>query len=197
MRGALAPERALGRRRERGAQIEWFSTAAGRELQAPSPLTVAGSGRWDFLWTEVPPDERASAAVDLLELDDTADAARIEVFARSHNPGFEGFPGRGFATLWLGAADDHGDLIAVGSLHELASGAPHLAGIVVHTDHRGRGIGRALTAALTRRAIEAVGVATLGVYSDNAAALAVYAGLGYRSAHRFETRSLVMLDRGP
>ncbi|CAM3732408.1 GNAT family N-acetyltransferase [Occultella aeris] len=181
--------------REREVEVEWFSTAAGRELQALSPLTVAGSGRWDFLWTEVPPVEQASAAVDLVELDDSADAARIEVFARSHNPGFEGFPGRGFATLWLGVADDQGDLIAVGSLHELASGAPHLAGIVVHTEHRGRGLGRALTAALTRRAIEAVGVSTLGVYSDNAVALAVYARLGYRTGHRFETRSLVMPER--
>ncbi|WP_163544178.1 GNAT family N-acetyltransferase [Occultella kanbiaonis] len=181
--------------RERGVPIDWFSTAAGRELRAPAPLTVVGSGRWDFLWTEVPPVESPSSAVDLLELDDTADAARIEVFARLHNPGFEGFPGRGFATLWLGVADDQGDLIAVGSLHELASGAPHLAGIVVHTDHRGRGLGRALTASLTRRAIQTAGVATLGVYSDNAVALAVYAGLGYRTGRRFETRSLVTPDR--
>ncbi|MDO5501858.1 MAG: GNAT family N-acetyltransferase [Actinomycetia bacterium] len=184
---------------ERAAVPEWFSTAPGRELTLPTGFTATGSGHWDFLWTAEPPATPVTAVTESApappasarfeELDDRADAERIEAFGRAHNASFEGFPGRGLATLWLAMADDAG-LLAVGGLHELASGAPHLAGIVVRTDARGQGLGTAITAELTRRAIAATGVATLGVYSTNATAIRVYERLGYRLAHHFHTRSL-------
>lgn len=177
--------------RENGVAVEWFSTHQGRGLQAPEGLATTGSGEWDFMWTrEVPRAEPRPAGVELAELSDLEDAELIEAFGRRHNPTFEGFPGRGFATLWLAARGDQGQLVGVGAVHELASGMPHLSGIVVDTARRGRGVGRLLTAELTRRAIEEAGVSTLGVYSDNHAARRLYARLGYRTAHRFHTRSL-------
>lgn len=172
----------------RGVVPEWFSTAPGRTLRLPAGLTESGSGRWAFLWT-TDADDLPGAPAGLVELDDRRDAEEIEAFGRAHNPDFEGFPGHGFSTLWLGVRDAEG-LAAVGALHQLGSGAPHLAGIVVREGLRGHGLGLGLTAELTRRAVAATGVATLGVYSANAAALRLYRRLGYAVAHHFDTRSL-------
>lgn len=175
----------------RDVALEWISTHQGRPLELPRGYESGGSGRWDFLWTQQRPGvPQAPAGVEGVELDDVQHAAEIEAFGQGHNPVFEGFPGQGLATLWLGARDRAGGLVAVGAVHELASGIPHLAGIVVDPELRGQGLGRWLTAGLTSRAVEEAGVSTLGVYSDNAAALRVYAALGYRTEHRWHTRSL-------
>jgi predicted GNAT family acetyltransferase len=57
---------------------------------------------------------------------------------------------------------------------------------------RGRGVGTAISIGLTAHALEdGSGVATLGAYSDNAAALAIYHRLGYRTAHRFRSGAVV------
>lgn len=176
-----------------GTPLEWFSTRADRELTAPPGFRVTGSGRWDFLATRGPlppvgagfPDD-----LDLLELDDATDAAELEEFGRAHNTDFEGLPGRGYSVLWLGLRDAHGALVAIGGMHLLASGAPHISGIVVDRAQRGRGLGRALTIALTLRAFDRFGVSTLGVFSSNTPAISLYHSLGYRTHHSFHTRSL-------
>lgn len=171
-----------------GVVAEWFSTGDGRDLQAPPGYAVDGTGRWDFRWT-TGADDLPPAPEGLVELDDTADAELVEAFGRGENPAFEGFPGRGYATVWLGVQDAAG-LAAVGAVHRLASGAPHLAGIVVRRDLRGRGLGLSLSAELTRRAVREAGVCTLGVYSDNTVAQGVYDRLGYAAGHRLHTRVL-------
>lgn len=173
-----------------GEQPEWFSTVGeGRVLGAPPGLRVAGSGTWAFMWT-VAAGDLPAAPTGLVELDDSADAREIESFGRAHNAAFEGFPGRGFARLWLGVRDADG-LAAVGAAHVLGSGAPHLSGIVVRPDRRGTGVGTGLTAELTRRSVAQSGVCTLGVYSDNHVALRLYERLGYTTAHHLHTRTLV------
>lgn len=206
-----------------GQTLEWFSTGDGRALSIPEGLCGNGSGRWAFLWTEfltepagigarqrsAPQDggmqqpaardgagTREGTGLEVVELDDHLDAGRIDDFGRRHSTTFEGFPGQGFASVWLGLRDAGQELLAVGAIHDLASGIPHLAGIVVHADHRGRGLGRVMTAALTTRAIEEAGVSTLGVYSDNLAAVRLYQGLGYLTAHQFHTRSLFPAGQG-
>lgn len=172
-----------------GIVPEWFSTEPGRTLTPPDGLRVTGIGAWTFMWTDS--DVGMPAAPDgLVELDDTADAAEIDSFGRKQNPDFEGFPGRGFASHWLGVRDGP-DVVAVGAVHVLDSGAPHLAGIVVHHDARGRGLGGAITAELSRRAIADSGVVTLGVYTANHPAIRLYQRLGFRSARQMETRRLV------
>ncbi len=180
----------------RGVTPEWFSTEAGAALQLPEGWASAGVGEWDYMWTEEePPDPPAGpvsdglAGPDLVELDDAADAGTIEAFGRAHNPAFEGFPGWGYAQLWLGAYHQ-GALVAVGALHTLGSGVPHLAGIVTHGARRGQGLGAALVRELTRRAIAVAGVSTLGVHHHNAAAIRLYRRLGYRTAHVFRTADL-------
>lgn len=180
---------------DRGTAIEWFSTAPGRALVAPPGLTVSGPGRWAFMATASTAGLPAGPP-GLLELDDTIDAEEIEAFGRSHNAAFEGFPGRGLATLWLGTRDGHG-LRSVGALHSLGTGAPHLAGIVVRPDLRSQGHGAALTAELTRRAVTRHGISTLGVYSDNVVAIRLYERLGYAVARHLQTRSVSGGPVGP
>ncbi|OLT17168.1 hypothetical protein BJF80_03015 [Serinicoccus sp. CUA-874] len=176
--------------------LEWFSTEDGRELALPPAYVDTGSGRWSFMWCE-----RTSAAVDpaglsaqgleLVELADDADADLLDAFGRTHGEDpYMGFPGHGFASLWLAARDEVGQIVAVGALHELGSGMPHLAGLVVRPELRGQGIGALLTEALTARAVQEAGVSTLSVFTSNAGAVRLYERLGYATAHRFHTREL-------
>jgi len=172
--------------------VEWFSTAAGQDLRLPAGFAFAGSGRWDFLSTATaPPPVRPPHGLTVVTLDDTVDAERLQEFGTTHNDDFEGFPGHGFSLLWRAVVDAEGDLLAVGSLHELDTGMPHLSGLVVHRDHRGRGLGRLLTIDLTRAALEGYGTATLGVFHDNHPAIGLYHSLGYVTHHRFHTRDFV------
>ena len=172
----------------RGITPEWFSTIDGSELALPTGWERAGAGEWHFMWTE---EVTAPAPAELafVELDDAVDAAELDAFGQAHNPAFEGFPGIGYALLWLGVREGD-ELVAIGALHALATGTPHLAGIVTHTDHRGRGLGEAMVTELTQRAIAVAGVSTLGVTRTNTAAVRLYQRLGYRTAHTFRTADL-------
>lgn len=171
-----------------GVAPEWFSTTDGGALRLPAGWEQAGVGEWDFMWTEEA-REPTPTGLDFIELDDTADAAELERFGRAHNAAFEGFPGWDYALLWLGVRR-RGELVAIGALHALGAGTPHLAGIVTHTDCRGQGLGEAMVTELTRRAIAVAGVSTLGVTHTNTAALRLYQRLGYRTAHLFRTVDL-------
>ena len=75
----------------RGATPEWFSTQAGAALQLPQGWRSTGVGEWHYMWTEQAPGgpgtDGAYAGPELVELDDTADAAEIEAFGRQHNTG--------------------------------------------------------------------------------------------------------------
>lgn len=172
--------------------IEWFSVADGRDLTLPAGFASTGSGRWSFLSTDaVPPPVPVPEGLSVVTLDDAADAARLEEFGSGHNPDFEGFPGRGYSLLWRAVVDGAGQLLAIGALHELDTGLPHLSGLVVDGAHRGRGLGRLLTVDLTRASVERSGVCTLGVYTDNHPALGLYLALGYTVHRAFDSRDFV------
>lgn len=82
--------------------------------------------------------------------------------------------------------DSDGALLACAALVEHVRGVAHLASIVTRTDQRGRGLGRAVTAWITRRLLdEGAPVVTLGMYADNAAARRVYHALGYVDVQHF------------
>ena len=87
------------------------------------------------------------------------------------------------STMLLGAWDD-GRLVGVAT-GVVAVDDADVHVVVVHPDHRRRGIGRALTAALCR-AFVAVGAerVLLEVRAHNAAALALYEDLGFSEVAR-------------
>lgn len=150
---------------------------------------VGAGGDWDWMWTTRRPAPE-SGEDRLVELSDRDHADEILALARAHNPRNWTEPGTGRTELWLGLRDDAGELVAVGGMERLDSGVAHLAGIVTSARQRGRGLGRIISATLTRRAIEQDGVCTLGMYSDNVAARVVYTRLGYRTAKAWSSRRL-------
>lgn len=91
---------------------------------------------------------------------------------------------------WVGSRDGCGRLVACGVREPNVAGRPILSGITVRASHRGRGLGLAVTAHLTRAAVHESGVCTLGMYSDNDVARRVYHGLGYRGDHLWSSRRL-------
>lgn len=158
----------------------------------PPELTAAPGWGWEWMWTDTapPPSVAELATGRAVDLDDTADADEIAAFAAQENPRFEGQPGTGKAYRWLGVRDEKGALIGCGSLARTSAGAPHLAGIVTAAARRGQGIGRALSARLTREAIAQYGVCTLGMYSDNDTARRLYVALGYHIDKRWASRRI-------
>ncbi len=148
---------------------------------------------WEFRWTLTPPPavpgedrvvrltERHHAAIDAL-LDDAL-------------PGTLSRPGFSGVRDWYGIFDD-GQLVAPGDGSEfvapgdagqlVACGADRsradvgfLASLAVGTRYRRRGLGAALTAAMTRRLFTEYAVVALGVVWDNAPAIRLYQRLGF------------------
>lgn len=152
-------------------------------------LPVGAGGDWEWMWTLDEP-EPLPAEARLVQLDDGADATEIAEFSAEHSPTAEGEPGTGLTDLWLGIRDAHGGMIAVGAMQRLPSSVPYLAGIVTHTAHRGRGLGAAVTAGLTRAGLADSGVCALSMYSDNPIARRTYEKLGYRTAWAWASRML-------
>ena len=146
-------------------------------------------GDWEWMWTTTVP-RPVPQEDDLVELDDTADRAEITALLERGNPTTHAHPGEGVTELWLGLRDASGGIVACAALHRNAAGHPHLTGITVVPELRGRRIGLAMTAALTRRAVVREGVCTLGMFSDNDAARRLYHGLGYRTAQSWASRHL-------
>lgn len=144
-------------------------------------------GDWDWMWTTTVPPAFPQEE-ELVELDDTADLAEITALLEGANPTTHAHPGEGVTDLWLGVRDTAGRIVACAALHRNAAGHPHLSGITVAPELRGRRIGLAMTAALTRRAVEKEGVCTLGMFSDNDVARRLYHGLGYRTAQKWASR---------
>lgn len=97
-----------------------------------------------------------------------------------------GAPGTRFHALREGDA-----AVAVGAVQRMVDGTGHLRAITVRPELRGRRLGSVLSAALTAAAFDGgSGVVTLGVYADNAPALAIYRGLGFRPVHHFASTAL-------
>lgn len=136
--------------------------------------------RWHWmLTTEPPPVDSAQAVEEVTDTDEinaVLDQAIADSHARPTTPGIE---------VWLGVRRDS-RLLGVGALIRLPDGTGHLRGVGVSESSRGHGIGTAISAALTRRGfVTGAGLCTLGVYTDNAPAIAMYASLGYRVHHTF------------
>jgi GNAT superfamily N-acetyltransferase len=135
--------------------------------------------RWHWMLTRsMPPG--AGLPVEEVDAPD-----EVEALLDVAQPDAHARPGTRGIESWLGIRE-RGELLAVGALLRQPDGTGHLRAVSVHPDHRGRGIGRGLSAALTRRALAGrSGVATLGVYTDHVPALATYTRLGYTTGHTF------------
>lgn len=139
-------------------------------------LIVTPPSRWEFMSTaRVVPAPRPDRMVEM----DPGERDEVEDLLEEHNPGTDGQPFVRPGQRWVGVRAADGSLLAVGCCEPELSGAPVLAGITVVPAARGLGLGRAVTAELTRRAVAEHGWCTLGMYSHNARARGVYRSLGY------------------
>jgi ribosomal protein S18 acetylase RimI-like enzyme len=152
----------------------------------------AGPGTaWDLMVCDAPPPaQRAeSDVVDLAEPDAVQEIQQFLDRVNAHHSVRADDP---TATLWAGVRDEaSGVLLAVGALTRRPSGVGYLASIATDQLARGRGLGSAVTARLTRQAF-ALGdpVCTLAHYHPNDAARSIYLALGYRTTDQLHSGTI-------
>ena len=174
----------------------WVTGDGNRHLSVPRGLmpVVAqrldlGSrgGEWDWLWTRAAPP--VVAGEEHVEVLDQTHRAEAEAFLTEHSPRTHGQPFARPGQRWVAVRDPHtGALVAVGSSEPCAAGTPTLAGIAVAADRRGAGWGAAVTAHLTRLAVDETGACTLGMFADNDVARRLYHRLGYTTGMEWTSR---------
>lgn len=112
-------------------------------------------------------------------------AGEIRELLTEANPSTSATPDEDTLTWW-GYRDDDGRLLSACALRLPVGPADgvHLSGFGTHPDARGRGIGTAMMAAMTRWGVRTHGFVHYGVWADNAGALRIYERLGYsQDAH--------------
>jgi ribosomal protein S18 acetylase RimI-like enzyme len=147
---------------------------------------------WDFRWTATPPPQQPGedrvAPVD--------DHAVVGALLAASSPTASALPGDPAVRAWVGVRDDDETLLAVAADTSATTGVGHLSSIAVLPAARGRGLARAVTAALTRRLLaDGADVVTLGMYADNDPARRVYNALGFADEHRFTSGPLQVRSR--
>ncbi|WP_336923564.1 GNAT family N-acetyltransferase [Aquipuribacter sp. SD81] len=94
-------------------------------------------------------------------------------------------PGSPWVRRWAGLRGDDGTLLACGAVTEHAPGVPHLAAIATHPAARGRGLGGALTAGMTRSLLGRHAAVSLALWASNDAARRTYARIGFADGHDY------------
>jgi len=154
---------------------QWLNLPRISPDELTGRLTVARLDEWDFLWTTTPPPRQPDEerVVRLTEADHPALAALIE----SSFPTTTSRPGHPGIVDWYGIRD--GDRLVACGADRSRGDIGFLAGLTVVPDRRGRGLGAALTAGMTRALLARYDHVALGVYTDNVGAIRLYRRLGY------------------
>ncbi|MEV4656324.1 GNAT family N-acetyltransferase [Micromonospora sp. NPDC049301] len=160
--GLLLPEQSLHLPRHHPALL------AGR-------LAVSRHDDWDFHWTSAPPPTQPEEqrVVRLTE----ADRPALEALIDEAFPSTTSRPGDPRVVDWYGIRAG-GRLVACGADRSRGD-VGFLAGLTVAPDQRGRGLGAALTAGMTRALLARHDTVGLGVYPDNVGAVRLYRRLGF------------------
>ena len=165
--------------------VGWVTQTRG----APLPAGAGGGDDWDWSWTEVPPPPQPGE--DDVQALPPAAAPEVLDLLRRASPRSSAAPGEPGVLAWVGVRDGSGRLVACAAHTENVPGVPHLASVATDPAVRGRGLGAAVTAALTRRLLAAGAPAvTLGMYADNDVARRLYGRLGFVRAHALSSRRL-------
>ena len=147
---------------------------------------------WDFRSLSAPPPVQPGED-DVVAVEDDDEVAALITAA---SPTASVQPGDARARRWYGVRDPDGALLACAADTSSATGVGHLSSIAVDPTTRGRGLGRAVTAAVARRLFgEGCDLVTLGLYASNAAGRALYDALGFTDDHRFTSGPLLVRSR--
>jgi GNAT superfamily N-acetyltransferase len=172
-----------------GEEVGSASVPRGVERALPPSYQLGLATAWEWFSTDVPPPSHpGEAAVRWLgepDLDEVRD------FLTAWSARHDAVPGRPGVLRWCGVREG-GRLVATAAHMEHQPGVPFLASVATHGEHRGRGLGAAVTAWITRRLLEeGTGMVTLGMYSDNDVARRLYERLGFVCAHAFTSGRIV------
>lgn len=177
--GAVAP----------GRRVVSVSVPQHLEPELRERYRVLDGGDWEWFHTTRAPDEHPSHE-RVVALDDVARADEVRSFLETHSPTADTEPGQG--ERWFAIEEPDGSLAAVAAWGTTRAGAPHLSSVAVDTRLRGRGLGRTVVAAVTRRAVAQAGVCTLGMYSHNDVARGLYLSLGYDRLCAWSSRPVAL-----
>jgi ribosomal protein S18 acetylase RimI-like enzyme len=178
--GAEEPLRALAARvaGKIGAP-DRVSVEAASLAALPVAWRQSTTKRWHWMLTRQQPGPVDLPVVEVTDHDE------VDALLDEANPDAHARPGMPDIECWLGVRSG-GRLLGVGAVSRQADGTGHLRAVTVLPSQRGQGLGTGLSAALTARALAGgSGVATLGVYVDNDAAVGLYRRLGYAVLHTF------------
>lgn len=188
------------------AAVDLFAMAVKALPTQPSGYTLPRGGRpptllqaewsddWDFRWTCEPPPTVAHE--DLVRFDDHPGEEELTAFLDATSSSYSARPGDPKIRRWVTVRDDADKLLAVAAETRRPTGIAHLASIATRTDARGRGLGTAVTAALTRRIFdEGDDLVTLGMYASNDVAGRLYTRLGYGPGIPYTSGRLARDDR--
>lgn len=168
------------------------SAPRGTDLEG---LGLGGFTHWDFMVFGGDPADLAAVPgfgdVEAVPADGTADD-ELEEFLKEANPTASARPGYERIRVWGAVRDADGAIVAAGALCRPPGGQGHLASIGTRPAARGRGLGAAVTAWLTARALsEGDAFCGLGHWVPNEAARRVYLRLGYRTTHAMSSGRMV------
>ncbi|MBQ1022726.1 GNAT family N-acetyltransferase [Micromonospora sp. D93] len=138
-------------------------------------LTVAEHSDWDFHWIDTPPPAQPDEQ-SVLRLTD-ADQLALAALVEESFPTSTSRPGDPRVVDWYGIRA--GDRLVACGADRSQGDIGFLAGLTVAPDQRGRGLGAALTAGMTRALLTRHDTVGLGVYSHNVGAARLYRRLGY------------------
>lgn len=162
----------------------------GTPALLPAWVSLEGDD-WDFRWLDRPP-ARQPGEEAVRDLHDDREVA--DLLAES-NPGASAQPGDPNVRRWVGVRE-RGELVACAADTSVATGVGHLSSIAVLPPARGRGLGRIVTAALTRQLFDdGCDLVTLGMYAENPHGRATYDALGFVDDHRFTSGKLQVRGR--
>ncbi len=163
----------------------------GTPAHLPAWGGMSGSTDWDFRWLDAPPPVQPGEERVVPVDDDTA----VKEPRAASSPTASAHPGDAAVRRWVGVLDGD-ELVACAADTSGSTGVGHLSSIAVRPDRRGSGLGKAVTAALTRQLFEdGCDVVTLGMYAVNGTGRRLYDALGYRDEHRFTSGPLEQRGR--
>jgi ribosomal protein S18 acetylase RimI-like enzyme len=168
---------------ELGEQCSGLTMPRGQDMTRWSRLREPS--QWDLMRCDAePPEQPGEERVVWVE-----DLAAVQHFLDRVNPHHSVRADHPEVERWLGVADEaSGALLAVGAFTRRRHGTGYLASIATAPESRGRGLGGAVTAALTRYAFSSGDdLCTLAHFHPNDVARRLYLRLGYRTTHQMQS----------